>query len=248
MMGDVTAADAVADFFLLKQDREAGDSITHLKLQKLVYYVQAWHAAATGKRAFPDQFKAWKDGPVVPRLYHRFKEHGDGLIDASAILTDPACDLPQSVRYAANEVYKDLGGLSGSQLRKRTHDEAPWKEAYGDRAEGTSCNEPITISAMEAFYRKVLGADFIYSVNIADAFDAEPEVEKVSGYYDDYVRITVPVSRQLRNDVGRRLEIESAIHNVIKAIAPQHFGAVAIRYRTEDGPPKTLSRLCGTAA
>jgi len=36
-------AGQVADYFLLQVDQDAGDAMTHLRLQKLVYYAQAWH-------------------------------------------------------------------------------------------------------------------------------------------------------------------------------------------------------------
>jgi uncharacterized phage-associated protein len=35
-----------------------------MRLQKLLYYVQAWHLAVTDEPLFPEQIKAWKDGPV----------------------------------------------------------------------------------------------------------------------------------------------------------------------------------------
>lgn len=44
----------IAYFFLSKIDSEKGDSITPLKLQKLVYYAQAWHYTVFNEPLFDD--------------------------------------------------------------------------------------------------------------------------------------------------------------------------------------------------
>ena len=62
----------VADWFI-HFAHEVGDPITNLKLQKLVYYAQAWYLALHGKRLFPAEFQAWVHGPVCHSLYQRFR-------------------------------------------------------------------------------------------------------------------------------------------------------------------------------
>src|SRR5450631_518283 len=57
-------ARAVADYFLSLVDEEAGDSLSNLKLQKLVYYAQGFSLALTGKRLFDEAIEAWEHGPV----------------------------------------------------------------------------------------------------------------------------------------------------------------------------------------
>ena len=49
----------VANWFTCNIDREVGDSITHLKLQKLIYYAQAWSLALKGKTLFEEEIQAW---------------------------------------------------------------------------------------------------------------------------------------------------------------------------------------------
>src|SRR5882757_7170947 len=43
-------------------------AMSAMKLQKLVYYSQAWHLVWEEKRLFPDRVEAWANGPVVPSL------------------------------------------------------------------------------------------------------------------------------------------------------------------------------------
>ena len=66
----------VANWFTCSLDREAGDSITHLKLQKLIYYSQAWSLALNGIALFEEDFEAWAHGPVIPEVYQEYKEYG----------------------------------------------------------------------------------------------------------------------------------------------------------------------------
>ena len=57
----------VAAYILSKADIEEGDGITHLKLQKLVYYVQGFAMATLGYPLFPDKIEAWVHGPCHSR-------------------------------------------------------------------------------------------------------------------------------------------------------------------------------------
>src|SRR5579871_1664070 len=61
--------------FLLCESRERGDVLTNLKLQKLLYYAQAWHLVHKDKYLFSEDFQAWIHGPVLPSQYQRFKKN-----------------------------------------------------------------------------------------------------------------------------------------------------------------------------
>lgn len=52
------------------------ESMTHKKLQKLCYYVQALHLAIYGEPLIDTYFEAWVHGPVAPELYNEYKSHG----------------------------------------------------------------------------------------------------------------------------------------------------------------------------
>ena len=57
-----TTAEQVAEYFLLLVDDDAGDVMTNLRLQKLVYYAQAWRLAILDEALFEDDFEAWVHG------------------------------------------------------------------------------------------------------------------------------------------------------------------------------------------
>lgn len=117
----------VAHYLLaLGTDEDSGDSVSNLKLQKLLYYCQGIHLALHGTALFSDPITAWKHGPVCIPVYERFKVHKGNPIppvefDATATLTDEE-------RAVIEDVSNVYGQFSAWRLREMTHDEAPWKE------------------------------------------------------------------------------------------------------------------------
>lgn len=118
----------VAKYFLSLGDEEAGDLLSNLKLQKLCYYAQGFHLALFARPLFDDPIEAWTHGPVVPELYHTFKNHGSGQIPFPTSF-DPMV-LGEETRNLLNEVYEVYGQYSAWKLRNMTHDEAPWLQAF----------------------------------------------------------------------------------------------------------------------
>ena len=76
----MASAHDVAKYFLSLIDEDAGDTISNLKLQKLVYYAQGFHLALFDRPLFNEEVKAWMHGPVVPDLYHEYKIYGSNAI------------------------------------------------------------------------------------------------------------------------------------------------------------------------
>lgn len=70
---DILSAIDVAKYLLILVDREAGDAITQLKLQKLMYIAQGIHLALYDKPLLKEEIEAWQHGPVVRELYNEFK-------------------------------------------------------------------------------------------------------------------------------------------------------------------------------
>jgi uncharacterized phage-associated protein len=125
-------------------------SLEAMKLQKLVFYSQAWRVVQSGLPLFDEPIKAWKMGPVVGTLWYRHKgwrhvtpEHiGSGQAD---VLSDDEATLIDSVM----DFY---GRLSGDELSELTHDERPWVDAYA-RPE---YDRKIHVDALKAFYAEQL--------------------------------------------------------------------------------------------
>ena len=69
-------ASDVSDLFLCWASID-GDLITNLKLQKLLYYAQAWHLAHFGSPLFSDDIEAWQYGPVIKSIYQKYSKFGN---------------------------------------------------------------------------------------------------------------------------------------------------------------------------
>ena len=67
------SCDDAAKYFLAQVSEDAGDLISNLKLQKLLYYAQGFHLALYDQPLFPEAIEAWTHGPVVPDLYRHYK-------------------------------------------------------------------------------------------------------------------------------------------------------------------------------
>ena len=153
----------VADYFLRLVDEDAGDSISNLKLQKLVYYAQAWHLALTSKPLFAEDIEAWAHGPVVPSLYQKYRAFGWEPIHQEvwepAAIPRPeneAARIPERTTGILDEVWEAYGQFTAKRLEELTHSEAPWRDARARHncSSGDWCDEVITKKEMKEFYRK----------------------------------------------------------------------------------------------
>lgn len=71
----------VADCLIsLASSNPDNNDMTNMKLQKLLYYVQGTCLALHGQRMFSQNINKWQYGPVVPEIYHIFKEKGNQVI------------------------------------------------------------------------------------------------------------------------------------------------------------------------
>lgn len=148
----LTTANDVANYILC-HFRDKSEDIDHLKLQKLVYYCQAWYLALYGTPLFDDELQAWIHGPVQPSLYQRFKVFRWMPI----LLDDIQCpeDMPQESKDHINEVLGVYSGYSGEELESIVHQEKPWLDARKGFSQFESCSQRIDEKTMEDFYYKM---------------------------------------------------------------------------------------------
>ena len=121
--------------FMIGRAKSRKASLTHLKLQKLVYIAYGI-GLAVGRRLFQDRVEAWSWGPVIPSLYHEFKRYGASEIDDWSIYYSyekrkwDFPTIPDEDREALlilNMTWDFYGRLSGSQLTRLTHQRGtPW--------------------------------------------------------------------------------------------------------------------------
>jgi uncharacterized phage-associated protein len=143
----------VANYILEISHEESEDGeyelISHMKLQKLVYFCQGFFLALFGKTLFSEPIEAWTHGPVCPKLYHSLKPYGSSPITASI---DPEkINLNENEKYIISMVYNNYGQYSASRLRKITHESGPWKN--------TPPNSTISQKAMAEYFLSLIDVD-----------------------------------------------------------------------------------------
>lgn len=132
--------------------QDAGDPVTNLKLQKLLYYIQGWHLTVYDKPAFNDRLEAWVHGPVQPSVYGEFKAYRWNPIVGE--VQKPALD--QDLVNLTNEALDVYGGDSGYELEIRTHHESPWIEARDGIPPDQESTAIITHESMKRFFTRLV--------------------------------------------------------------------------------------------
>ncbi len=140
----------VAKYFLALTDLDAGDLISNLKLQKLLYYAQGFHLALFDEPIFPERIMAWIHGPVVPDAYRHYKEYGANSIPVPRDIDLDNYDLRAT--ELLDEVFRVFGQFSAWKLRNMTHEEPPWRDAAPTKGE-------ITPEAMRTYFKTQLMND-----------------------------------------------------------------------------------------
>lgn len=128
-----------------------GDTITNLKLQKLLYYAQAWYLVNNdNQKLFEDSICAWQYGPVVQAVYDKYKTFGRLPIELKDC--DGKCDnLSDNVKTYLNEFCETFLDFSATALVSMTHQEEPWIEAISK-----GYGSEINTDTMYNFYSKML--------------------------------------------------------------------------------------------
>jgi uncharacterized phage-associated protein len=138
---------------LAEQDRDVDqEPMAHMRLQKLLYYVQGWSLARRGEKAFDDRIEAWEHGPVVPVVYRQLKDNKKNPL---AIAQLEAGQIDPDLRAFIASVWSDYRSHSAIRLRGMTHDESPWKDAWAQRFLPDHGQEEITEAALSEYFKSI---------------------------------------------------------------------------------------------
>lgn len=133
----------VAAYILQKQGR-----MTTMKLQKLVYYSQAWSLVWDESRLFDEKIEAWANGPVVRELYNKHK----GQFEVGKWSSGDISKLSRTQKASINAVIKYYGNKSSQWLSDLTHEENPWKNTRKGLQPGQYSDAEITLASMAEYY------------------------------------------------------------------------------------------------
>ncbi len=122
------------------------------KLQKLVYYSQAWSLVWDEKPLFQNKIYAWVNGPVCDDLYQEHK----GSFEISDLDRGSINELSEDERLTIDAVINAYGRFNGQQLSNLTHSESPWIKARGSLPPGERGMSEIKLDDMVEYYSGVL--------------------------------------------------------------------------------------------
>lgn len=126
--------------------------MTAMKLQKLVYYCQAWSLVWDEKPLFESRIEAWAFGPVVPDLYELHR--GCFNVNRVVIRGEPTL-LNDNERDTIDHVLEFYGNKSSQWLSELTHFESPWLNARVGLKPGERGSVEITLDSMIEYYTSV---------------------------------------------------------------------------------------------
>ena len=122
----------VANFFIDITLHNDDDYMTNLRLNKLLYFAQAWTLVKLKRPLFDEDFEAWDLGPVVQCIYHKYKVCGKNPIEETDedYKYDKFSEQEQTLLI---DVMREYGKYTTPTLVNIAHSEgAPWSEAYNN--------------------------------------------------------------------------------------------------------------------
>lgn len=123
-------------------------AMTTMKLQKLVYYSQAWSLVWDEAPLFEETVEAWANGPVVRELfnYHR------GSYEISSMPIGNPRLLNQVQQETIDAVLEYYGDKPAQWLIELTHMEDPWVQARKGLPKLERGNRVISLDAIADYY------------------------------------------------------------------------------------------------
>ena len=171
----------VANFFITLCSHNPENDLTNLKLNKLVYYAQAWYLVKTGKPLFPEQIEAWDFGPVVNSVYSSFESVGSYEILRDTYGSFSEEDIPDDALDILMDVYFNYGKYAASYLVTLTHVKGgPWDAVYKDGEK----HIPIPNDSIKEYFEA--------HMDEFDTLDIDSSKIPTAGYVDEDKVTVVP--------------------------------------------------------
>jgi uncharacterized phage-associated protein len=136
----------IANYFICLAN-QTNATVSNLKLQKLVYYAQAWHLAIHQIPLFEADFQAWIHGPVIPELYQKYKHFSwQPIVDTASPVLDA-----ETLSFL-DEVADEYLTCDAYELEQMTQIEAPWNQARVGLLPDAPSNAMIEKAWMKEYY------------------------------------------------------------------------------------------------
>ncbi|MCI8639686.1 MAG: DUF4065 domain-containing protein [Coprococcus sp.] len=135
--------------YIIERCKENNTPISNLKLQKILYFVQAEFLVTKNQPCFAEEIEAWDFGPVVPSVYYEYRVFGGANIPCIG-RTVGKRSISARDREILNGIIDECADYSASALVDITHSQTPWIKAY----EQDGYNNEITIESIKAYFEE----------------------------------------------------------------------------------------------
>lgn len=148
--------------YLVYYFNHRGALISNKKLQKLLYYIQAWHLVYFDNKLFNETPEAWVHGPVYPSVYRAYKKYKAKPISFDSGISRQLLDerlnsfgfSKDQIEYI-EAVINSYGKKSALELELLSHRESPWLEARKGLSDYDLSSSPINIELMKSYYAEL---------------------------------------------------------------------------------------------
>ncbi len=153
---------------VINYSNERDYGISNLKLQKVLYFIQAYFLIEKKDHTpcFEEKIEAWNFGPVVPKAYLEYKQYGNGdipTIKSYIVLDEDNTWNSKRVKFEdtaitaedkalIDKVVDKFADYTATDLVSLTHRQSPWIDAYVPYH-----HNEITINAMREYF-SLIGA------------------------------------------------------------------------------------------
>ncbi|MCL5435238.1 MAG: DUF4065 domain-containing protein [Patescibacteria group bacterium] len=140
----------IAKYFIFKNAKDKRN-LTNKKLQKLLYYAQAWNLVFNNKKLFNNEIEAWIHGPAVRSIYTRYKVFGFNNIE-DKIDENEFKNLTKDELRVLDTVWEVYGKYDAGYLEELTHSEEPWIKTRNNLLPYEGSTRVIPTALMKAYY------------------------------------------------------------------------------------------------
>ena len=150
-----TTASDVANYFLHLANINNKD-LTNKKLQKLIYYAQAWFLVLNNRNLFDDKIEAWIHGPAVSKLFLKFRKRFGFEPIKVKINQNIEKKFTDDEKEVIHEVWRVYGKCSDEYLEKLVHSELPWQKTRKGLSLAEPSSREISTVLMKVYYAERL--------------------------------------------------------------------------------------------
>jgi uncharacterized phage-associated protein len=137
----IYSAIAITNWFIEKNKTDWSD-LTHLKIQKLLYYAQGWFLGNYETPLFDDDIEAWRHGPVIRSIYLALRDYkknqitnlisGPEMIDGKMVLGYPTIEAKdEQTNNFLNKYWNIYSKINPWVLVNDTHQaDTPWYPGF----------------------------------------------------------------------------------------------------------------------